>query len=93
MSLSVGTHLGVFEIFYRQEDKMMAVTLSAADQPALSEPKLLFEQRYAFGGGLTIPNYDVSADGQRFVMVREESTSSRLNLVLNWFEELRAPAP
>jgi len=80
------------EIFYRNEDKMMAVSVSGAD-PTLSEPTLLFEQRYAFGGGLTIPNYDVSADGQRFVMVKEESNASRLNLVLNWFEELRRLAP
>ena len=82
------------EIFYRTEDKMMAVSVSGTE-PTLSEPRLLFEQRYAFGGGLTIPNYDVSSDGQRFVMVKEESNASRLNLVLNWFEELRtlAPAP
>jgi serine/threonine-protein kinase len=80
------------EIFYRAEDKMMAVSVSGPE-PVLSEPTLLFEQRYAFGGGLTIANYDVSADGQRFVMVKEESNASRLNLVLNWFEELRALVP
>jgi serine/threonine-protein kinase len=81
------------EIFYRSGDKMMAVGVSLGDEPTLSEPTQLFEQRYAFGGGLTIPNYDVSADGQRFVMVKEESNASRLNLVVNWFDELRARAP
>jgi hypothetical protein len=83
------------EIFYRSDDKMMVVSVSAGAEPTLSEPKQLFERRYAFGGGLTIPNYDVSADGQRFVMVKEESNANRLNLVLDWFDELRklAPAP
>ena len=77
------------EIFYRSGDKMMVVTVSAGAEPTLSDPRLLFEQRYAFGAGITIPNYDVSADGQRFVMVKEESNANRLNLVLNWFEELK----
>jgi hypothetical protein len=39
------------------------------------------------------PNYDVSPDGQRFVMVKDESGSGRLNVVLNWFDELTRLAP
>lgn len=50
---------------------------------------MLFEQRYAFGSAQTIPNYDVSPDGERFLMVKDESSSGRLNIVLNWLEELR----
>ena len=41
---------------------------------------MLFEQRYAFGAGITIANYDVSADGQRFVMVKGEDSAGRLNV-------------
>ena len=40
---------------------------------------------YAYGAGFTIPNFDVSRDGQRFVMVKQESGAGRLNVVLNWF--------
>jgi len=40
-----------------------------------------------------IPNYDISADGQRFVMVKDESGSGRLNVVLNWFDELTRLVP
>jgi len=32
-------------------------------------------------------------DPQRFVMVKDESSSGRLNIVLNWFEELKRLAP
>jgi hypothetical protein len=47
----------------------------------------LFEQRYAFQN-VSVANYDVSLDGQRFVMVKDEAGSGRLNVVLNWTEEL-----
>ena len=53
----------------------------------------LFEQRYAFGSAQTIANYDVSPDGQRFVMVKDDSASGRLSIVLNWFEELKERVP
>ena len=37
---------------------------------------------------ILLANYDVSPDGQRFVMVKDETGSGRLNVVLNWAEEL-----
>jgi serine/threonine protein kinase len=48
----------------------------------------LFEQHYAFGAGITIANYDVSRDGKRFLMVKDEAGAGRLNVVLNAFREL-----
>jgi Tol biopolymer transport system component len=76
------------EIFYRSADKMMAVELKTMPDLVLSSPRVLFERRYAFGAGITLPNYDVTPDGQRFVMVKEEDTAGRLNIVLNWFANL-----
>ena len=81
------------EIFYRSGNRMMAVELSATPNVVLSPPIVLFEQRYAYGAGITIANYDVTRDGQRFVMVKDESTAGRVNVVLNWFEELKRLAP
>ncbi len=77
------------EVFYRDGNKMMVVEVSARPDLVLSPPRLLFDQRYAFGIGVTTPNYDVGLD-QRFVMVKSESGSGRLNMVLNWFDELKA---
>ena len=40
--------------------------------------------------------YDVSADGQRFVMIKEDeraATATQINVVLNWFEELKQKVP
>jgi Tol biopolymer transport system component len=81
------------ELFYRDGDKMMVVDVTSSPDLVLSPPRLLFDQRYAFGGSITTPNYDVSPDGQRFVMVKDESGSGRLNIVLNWFEELKQRVP
>ena len=84
------------EIFYRIGDKMMAVAVAATDTDiVLSAPKQLFERTYAYGAGITIANYDVTGDGQRFLMVREDSTSGRLRMILNWSPgpAREAPAP
>lgn len=46
---------------------------------------------------LTSAAYDVSADGQRFLMVKEnsnrESSTAQINIVQNWFEELKRRVP
>ena len=73
------------EIFYRNGDRMMAVELKAtAAGVELSQPTLLFEKAYSYGAGITISNYDVTADGQRFLMVKDEDNVGRLRVVLNW---------
>jgi serine/threonine protein kinase/Tol biopolymer transport system component len=75
------------EIFYRVANKMMVVDVAAGGDVSLSQPRQLFEQRYVFQN-ISLPNYDVSPGGERFVMVKDEAGSGRLNVVLNWTEEL-----
>jgi hypothetical protein len=45
----------------------------------------------------TTPNYDVSRDGQRFLMVKAgaagEAAPTQINVVFNWFEELKRLVP
>jgi hypothetical protein len=72
---------------------MMIVDISSGSEPVLSRPRTLFEQRYAYGTTITLPNYDVRPDGQGFVMVREPAQTARLNVVMNWFSELARLAP
>jgi hypothetical protein len=67
--------------------------VSSGTEPGLSRPRQLFEQRFAYGTTITLSNYDVRADGQGFVMVREPAQAARLNVVLNWFSELARLAP
>jgi Tol biopolymer transport system component len=80
------------ELFYRRGNKLMAVGVATDPDLTLTTPKLLFERRYALGT-VTFPNYDVAADGERFVMVRDESGSGRLDVVLNWSDELKRTQP
>jgi eukaryotic-like serine/threonine-protein kinase len=79
------------EIFYRVGNKIMVVDVSAGVDLTLSQPRQLFEQRYVFQN-ISLANYDVSPDGQ-FVMVKDEAGSGRLNVVLNWTEELKRLTP
>jgi Tol biopolymer transport system component len=80
------------EIFYRIGNKMMVVDVSGRVDLTLSQPRQLFDQRYVFQN-ISLANYDVSPDGQRFVMVKDETGSGRLNVVLNWTEELKRLVP
>ncbi|MFP8873719.1 MAG: hypothetical protein VCB42_04090, partial [Myxococcota bacterium] len=93
------------ELFYRHEDQVMVVSVEANEVLRASAPELLFTGNYdldnSAGGIGGVPNYDVSLDGDRFVMVKsdrqnEESGSGpQITVVLNWFEELeeRIPIP
>jgi serine/threonine-protein kinase len=82
------------EIFYRQGPRMIAVPVStASDGVTLGTPAVLFEGHYdvdPFNNDAT--NYDVTRDGQRFVMVRPVvdplPSRQQLNAVVNWYEEL-----
>jgi hypothetical protein len=69
---------------------MMAVDVNGepGTPGSLGSPHVVFEQRYDSGNGVTAPDYDVSADGQRFLMVKNQS-GTQLHMVLNWFEELK----
>jgi Tol biopolymer transport system component len=45
---------------------------------------------------VTFPNYDVSPDGQRFLMLKEDEQAqfaTQINIVQNWFEELKQRVP
>jgi serine/threonine protein kinase/Tol biopolymer transport system component len=80
------------ELFYRNGDKMMAVTIETKPNFTASKPILLFKGNYVMGPFSFRPSYDVSADGQRFLMVKaaeQQQGVSEINLVLNWSEELK----
>lgn len=81
------------ELFYRNGNKMMAVSVATTPDPTLATPRVIFEGPYSYGSTVALTNYDVSADGQRFLMVKGESGVAHLSVVLNWFSELARMAP
>jgi eukaryotic-like serine/threonine-protein kinase len=84
------------ELFYRSGDKMMAVDIGTQAGFSAGKPRMLFEGSY-LPTPATAPNYDVSSDGQRFLMLKPtEQTGAaptQINVVLNWFEELKQKVP
>jgi hypothetical protein len=82
------------ELFYRNREKMMSVAVRAGSTFDAGKPRLLFEGPYAMGPIDGFTNYDLSRDGQRFLMIKNEqgSAPTRLDIVLNWFEVLKRRA-
>ena len=87
------------EIFYRNGDRMMVVEVSVTGGFRAGKPRLLWEGQYSHGmssscgpPGTTEANYDVTGDGQRFLMVQDQNQdaiSTRIVVVLNFAEELK----
>jgi Tol biopolymer transport system component len=78
------------ELFYRGSNGVTRVRIETEPTFRAGTPELLFEGPYARFGGVT---YDLAPDG-RFVVIRTgESTSTQINVVLNWFEELKRLVP
>jgi len=84
------------ELFFRSGGKMMAVDIATQPSFSAGKPKTLFEGPY-LPTPLTNSNYDVSPDGQRFLMLKpveqEQAEPTQINVVLNWFEELKRRVP
>jgi hypothetical protein len=87
------------ELFYRNGDSMMAVPVSTAHTLSAGRPQELWKGHYSHGmssscgpPGTTSSNYDVTADGQRFLMVKDDdqdsATSNQMVVVLGWSDEL-----
>ncbi len=85
------------ELFFRSGNKMMVVEIATEPALKVTAPRLLFEGRYIRSGTRPgYPEYDVTADGQRFVMVQPvepESVQTQINVILNWTEELKRLVP
>ena len=84
------------ELFYRSGNKMMAVDI--ATQPGFTAGKPGCSLRDSTcRPRCTVPNYDVSPDGQRFLMLKPseqaQAAPTQINVVLNWFEELKQKVP
>lgn len=83
------------ELFYRQGDRMIAVSVRTEPNLEVGKPQVLFEGPYERARLGRVSNYDVTADGQRFLMVKRNALSfrRRIRVVQNWTEELKRLVP
>jgi serine/threonine-protein kinase len=84
------------QLFYRWQDQVWTVNVQTGPAFSFGKPRLLFEQP-GFGQGNPVRIWDLSLDGQRFLMVklddRKPTLVTELILVQNWFEELKRLSP
>jgi serine/threonine-protein kinase len=84
------------ELFYRDGNRMMAVDIAAGPSFSAGRPHVLFQGQYE-PTLVTNANYDISPDGRRFLMLKataaREEALTQVNVVLNWFDELRRRVP
>jgi len=84
------------ELFYRSGDRMMVVSVQTQPTFRPGKPTVLFEGSYVTSQALPghYFHYDISTDGQQFLMIkREQQGEAQINVVLNWFEELKRLVP
>lgn len=87
------------EIFYRSDSQMMAVPVITGTAFKAGKPQRLWAEGYFQGlssscgwKGTSRTSYDVSIDGQRFLMIKDADAqlyATKIAVVVNWVEELR----
>jgi Tol biopolymer transport system component len=85
------------ELFYRSENSMMVVKIETDPNFDASAPTTLFEDIYYSYIG---HQWDIHPNGEQFLMIKESFSDAaeaipreRINIVLNWFEELKDRVP
>jgi len=86
------------ELFYLNGDAMMVVDITTSPVFSASPPRKLFDAQYNQFKRTTTgaPTYAVSKDGQRFLRIQSlqpEHNPAEMQVVLNFFDELRRLAP
>ncbi len=82
------------ELFYRSGPFLRVASLQTKPFQVLSQEVVFTDQRFWRGPHHT--HYDIHPDGQRFLMMNmqgSEGTRPKINVVLNWFEELKRLVP
>jgi hypothetical protein len=87
------------ELYYRNGDSMMAATVSTTPTFTAGRPQELWKGHYSHGmssscgpPGATSSNYYVTADGNRFLMIKDDqdtAISREIVTVQEWAEELK----
>lgn len=92
----ISTEGGVFpvwsrngrELFYRQGENIMAVSVIPGESFAVGTPRVLFKYP-------SFSPFDVAPDGQRFLFIGEapDKATTAIEVVVDWFSNLPRPAP
>jgi serine/threonine-protein kinase len=80
------------ELFFRKGNRWMSSTVTLGPELSWETPRLAFETEFVDTPGRS---YDVSADGQRLLVVKStrEPVRTKLHVIQNWFTELNRLVP
>jgi eukaryotic-like serine/threonine-protein kinase len=84
------------EIFYRRGDVFIAASVTVTGgRLSVSDSRRLFEGHAAAGRSTLQSGYSVSPDGRRFLihLLDPRALPTRIDIVQNWFAELKANVP
>jgi Tol biopolymer transport system component len=78
------------DLFYRSGRRWFTTHVSANPEPRWDPPHLAFQSDFTDTPG---QSYDVTGDGQRILVVKRTQPvpTTRINLLVNWFEEFNQP--
>ena len=90
------------ELFYRNDEEVIAVPVETEPTFKRGKPEILFRNNYISLLTTDRHTWDIHPDGKRFLMMKLAESSSdvpapptprKINIVLNWFEELKEWVP
>jgi serine/threonine protein kinase/Tol biopolymer transport system component len=88
------------ELFYRNDDSVVAVAVQTEPMFKPGKPEVLFRGTYVPLSLQDAHPWDISPDGKRFLMMKPPASPGsaegglrKINIVLNWFEELKQRVP
>jgi serine/threonine-protein kinase len=87
-------------LFYRSDNSIMGVVVTTQPTFSLDTPEVLFRDVRNYSSMDVLRSWDISADGKRVLTVIEapgdksqEASRPEINVVLNWFEDLKDRVP
>jgi serine/threonine-protein kinase len=81
---------GAPTLFYRRGDEVIAVDIKTGPPIEVGRDRRVFARAYNRSNGYW-PNYDVTPDGRRLLMIRgtAREAPTRVNVVLNWLDAVQ----
>ena len=85
------------ELYYRDDNgyKLFKVSILTEPTVQVGSPELMFEGRFMGSSSFWGRNYDISPRGDFFILIEEGEMqpATQINIVHNWFEELKRLVP
>jgi eukaryotic-like serine/threonine-protein kinase len=83
------------ELFYLNGNKITSVSITTRPSFGASTPRFLTDASPLLPARFANAAYDVSSDGQRFLLIRakEQNAPGEVRVVLNWSDELKRLVP